>query len=156
MLLLLVLSACSTTSTQTAAISIPPLCSLAKLDETFDSLEAMPPEISRDILSRFSEVTILSGEKGMAASDEPYSATGGYGPHRRFIQGGRSGGRFILLYEHDEGQRHNHAVIYESSADTPLHATANVLAQPRELCDVAQAVLINPADPRLWRDRRDW
>ncbi|HEY4135621.1 MAG TPA: hypothetical protein VGO34_10445 [Alphaproteobacteria bacterium] len=161
LLVLLALSACSTRSAGISAAPSPPPCPLTNVDETFDSLDAMPAEIGKDLVSRFSDVTVLTGGTGIARRDEFYYVgdvkfASLSGPDRRFVQGARRGQRFVLLYEHGGVGHHDHVVVYERGTDVPLHAAVNATANPRERCDIAQRALDDPADRSLRSDRRDW
>lgn len=157
----LALTACGGTSEIEKDLTSPVLCKLSGVEASYARMADLPPQLSRDLLSRFADVPTIDSAEHL---DQAIAPRGGYFngsgtrssllPNRRFVEALKRGDDIAVMYEHGGGP-HIHVVLYRRDGEA-YHAHANVISAERVHCETAERVMANPRDPALWFSRIDW
>jgi len=161
LLLILFLTACGTPREEGQDTASPPLCVLPNV-EVFDSFSKTPPQVARDLLSRFPDVPTVDSaghsELALAPRGGFFNASttrSSLLPNRRFVATLGHAGDVIVAYEHGGGP-HLHVVLYRAGDGGAYHAFSNVVSDAKVYCETAARLFANPRDPALWYSRIDW
>lgn len=126
----------------------PTVCELGPRSELYVALETMPKAVMQDFVARLAAQT-ADGLEPIVGRDQPFQRTdaGETQPisPRRFIQGGRLGERWIVLYEKGGGggpETSVHAVLYElHNREAAPILKAHVEVPAKSLCQTAMDLL---------------